>query len=218
MGVSDEHREQIEIAKGWLKPDSIGHATALVAEYYDTPFAGAKFDKLAGSGERDELGPDDLGAVRALSMGIPRGFVAQIESTEFKKEMRVHLGLLSPELRLEDLSVKEYDDLLVKDAPAGRAWDFLVADLKQYRARGPYVTASKLLSAKRPLLIPLEDSFVRKSLHVSRKQAWEAIHRIVRDSEVSDRLSQVRDAVPNAGHVPLHRILDVVAWRKGRGY
>ena len=65
------------------------------------------------------------------------------------------------------------------------------------------MAASKLLSAKRPLLIPLEDSLVRKVLRVSRREVWAAIYWAVRDEQINERLMALRDEVSVGPSLPL---------------
>jgi hypothetical protein len=83
--------------------------------------------------------------------------------------------------------------------------------------RAPLVGASKLLAAKRLRLVPLEDSYVRRSLGSSRRDIWKILHCIVRDPQVREGLEQVRGEIPFASHITLHRTLDIIAWRKRQG-
>jgi hypothetical protein len=208
---------QLSIVRSWLTPAAFDGAKNLVSEYYETPFSGARFDQLAGSEAPNEMGQNDFTAVRALSIGFPSGFVDETSTAQFKGSLGEQLGNLSTTARLEDLSESHFHEKLGEGGPAWTAWEFLVKELKRYRARAPYVAASKLLSAKRPLLIPLEDSLVRKVLRVSRLEVWEAIYWAVRDEQINERLMALRDEVALEIRLPLHRVLDVLAWQKGRG-
>ena len=76
--------------------------------------------------------------------------------------------------------------------------------------------ASKLASAKRPTLIPIEDSLVRRILRVNRYDMWRVIYELVNDRDIRNGLLLLRREVPEARSVPLHRILDVVVWMRAR--
>lgn len=119
---------------------------------------------------------------------------------------------------LEDLSCAQFDELLEPGSFAWKTWEHLAMALKECGARAPLVGASKLLAAKRPLLVPLEDSYVRRALGSSRRDIWQVTFRIVKDPQVRQDLSRVRRQVPAADHITLHRTLDVIAWRKQQGH
>lgn len=97
------------------------------------------------------------------------------------------------------------------------AWWQLVDCLKRAKARAPYVAASKILAAKRLDLIPLEDSYVGRVYGVSRRNIWKVIHCLVRDPYIRQRLELLRQQVSSASQLTIHRILDIIAWRKYQG-
>jgi hypothetical protein len=119
-------------------------------------------------------------------------------------------------LNLEGLSQRDFDRLLEPNRPGWELWEILAANFRASRTREFNVGASKLASAKRPTLIPIEDSLVRRILRVNRYDMWRVIYELVSDPEIQGALVRLRRGVPQARSVPLHRILDVVAWRRAQ--
>ena len=207
----------VGIARLWLSGEHRECASWLVADYVSC-FRGRRFDELATGAPVDAITQEDLKAVRALSIGFPGVFVQKLEQDNVRRQIREMLVKIPSDAVLEDLTVAEFDEFLGPRSPAWKAWDELSGLLKDAKARAPLVGASKLLAAKRPLLIPLEDSYVRRALKTPRLDIWKAVHRVVRDPLVRDGLEQVRSAIPSASPLTLHRILDVIAWRKQQGH
>ncbi len=208
---------QVEIARSWLSGEHRECATWLVADYM-TRFGGKRFDELAKRAPTDSITEDDLNAVRALSIRFPWAFTQKLEQDDVRRHIREMLAPIPSDAVLEDLSDAEFDELLGPRSPAWKAWEELSGLLKDAKARAPLVGASKLLAAKRPLLIPLEDSYVRRSLRTRRRDIWKEVHRVVRDPLVREGLEQVRSGVPAASYITLHRTLDIIAWRKQQGH
>jgi hypothetical protein len=164
------------------------------------------------------IAEDDLNAVRALSIRFPRAFVQCLERDDVRRHIREVLGQIPSDVALEDLSCPDFDELLGPESVAWKAWEELSGCLREAGARAPLVGASKLLAAKRLQLIPLEDSYVRRSLSTRRRDIWKVIHCIVRDPQIREDLERIRREVPSASHVTLHRILDIIAWRRQQGH
>ena len=160
---------------------------------------------------------DDLNAVRALGIRFPKAFVQHLKRADVQQYLREILMQIPADAALEDLSCSEFDRLLGARSAAWTAWDELSNCLKSAKGRAPLVGASKLLAAKRLRLVPLEDSYIRRSLGRSR-DIWKIIHCIVRDPQVREGLERVRREVPSASHITLHRTLDIIAWRKHQGH
>lgn len=213
----DDCRAQLETVRSWLSDEHYDCATWLVSGYV-SGFGGARFDKLASETPADTITEGDLNAVRALSIRFPRAFVQYLEQDNVRRHFRQVLMQIPSDAVLEDLSNSEFDQHLGLDSFAWEAWEELSGSLRNAKARAPLVGASKLLAAKRLRLVPLEDSYVRRTLKTSRRDIWKVIHCIVRDPQVRAGLGQVRRDVPAASHLTLHRVLDIIAWRKHQGH
>lgn len=220
MGSSDSWAPQVEKVRSWLSGEHRECAIRLVRDYYTEPkpFPGSRFDKLAGGSSADEITVDDLNAVRSLSIGFPRSFVSDLDRGDARQRIHRMFAEIPSDVVLEDLSCADFDRLLGPDSAAWNAWYELAGWLKAAKARAPLVGASKLMAAKRPLLVPLEDSFVRRALDCRRRDIWQVIYCIVQDPQVREGLAAVRQEVPTASHITLHRVLDVIAWRKHQGH
>lgn len=213
----DDCRPQLETVRSWLSDKHYECAKWLVRDYING-FRGARFDSLAGHTPADAITEGDLNAVRALSIRFPRAFAQDLERDDVRRHMREILIQIPVDAVLEDLACSEFDQLLGPESAAWKAWLELADCLRTARARAPLVGASKLLAVKRMRLIPLEDSYVRSSLRTSRRDIWKVIHCIVRDPQVCESLSRVRDDVPAASDLTLHRTLDIITWRKHQGH
>lgn len=218
MVCENRCREQLDIVRLWLGPDHQTCARWLVCDYLDR-LGGRRFDELAnGDSPPDVITGKDLDAVRALSIRFPRAFIRDLERANVQERLGELLGQIPSAVVLEDLTCEEFDEFLGRGSAAWAAWDELSGLLKAAGARAPYVGASKLLAAKRIRLIPLEDSYVRRVLRTSRPDVWKVIYCLVRDPQIRAGLLQVRAAVPAAGRLTVHRILDIIAWRKQQGH
>jgi hypothetical protein len=105
--------------------------------------------------------------------------------------------------------------LIAEGGPAWRLWD-AIRDIKPRPKRnriGP-VAAGKVLARKRPELIPVYDSRVKKVL--KRPQVDNRWWRDLRDQLINDQalvreLESVRTKA-GAGHMSLLRVFDVMCW------
>lgn len=212
----DQFAPQIRLARGWFVGTELALSRSLLSGYYTRPFTGAKFDRLAGLGDPDMIERSDVDAIRALSIHPSRQFVSLVNNSDFQSAVGESLRQIETGLLLEDLSQRDFDRLLEPEKPAWDLWEVVAANLRASKTREYWVGASKLASAKRPTLIPIEDSLVRKILRINRNDAWRVIYELVSDREIRGSLTVLRSEVPEARSVPLHRVLDVVAWRRAQ--
>jgi hypothetical protein len=219
MGCGADKPLQIEKVRSWLSGEHRQCAVWLVSDYY-ARFRGARFDALAGGGPVDTITRGDLDAARALSIGFPQAFVHDVLHGDAGERIKGMLSHIPSDIALEDLSYPQFEELLGPESFAWKVWDDLAATLGEAGARAPLVGASKLLAAKRPLLVPLEDSYVRRALGSRRRDIWETIFRTVKDAQVRDDLMWVRRElhVSENNIITVHRLLDVIAWRKQQGH
>ena len=213
----DRCRKQLDLVRSWLAPDHQECARWLLCDYV-ARFDGYRFDELAYGTSPDVIAGSDLDAVRKLSIRFPGAFVENLNGDDVKERLGKLLAQIPADMALEDMSCEQFDEHLGCKSAAWAAWDELSGLLKTAGARAPYVGASKLLAAKRIRLIPLEDSYVRRVLNTSRRDIWKVIHCLVRDRQIREGLLQARAAVPGAGHLTVHRTLDIIAWRKQQGH
>lgn len=180
-------------------------AESLLADYFDPQgnFAGATFD-LFGANDPGRVGPDDLLAVTMLDVSVRPLALRRLLDGEDGGRLAEILSALPVDVDLWDAdagvlaAVDQADDLL-RALPGVHG-----------------VVASKLLSRKRPRLVPVIDSVVLRQLG-RRGDAFKSTRKALavwlRDEPVRERLEALSSPLPE-GVSPL-RVLDVVLWLRG---
>lgn len=79
--------------------------------------------------------------------------------------------------------------------------------------------ATKLLARKRPRLVPIVDSVVRKHIFSNGRKHWEPLHAALKanDNALWERLVELRDLAELPEDVSVLRVFDVLAWMDGSG-
>lgn len=196
-------------------------AARLVRGYYDLAdpsafFTGALYDGLGGGGhrpgERNRFTGADIAAVALLSVRIPPAARAALADSAPRIEEL--LADVPTDLHLADPAAESH---IQRGSAAWQLWDLLVT-----MPGVKWVTASKLLARKRPLLIPVYDNVVRQVLGRSDHAIWGPLHTTLRadDQQLHRRLLAIREASGVGDGISPLRIFDVVCWRLGtaRGY
>lgn len=196
-------------------------ATCLVQRYLVTDtagrahYSGAYFERLGGGGDRPEISckftAEDLLAVTMLSVRI-EGYHA-LEILQYRaRELNDLLSQIPPGLDLHDPEAAAH---IARGGPAWRLWD-AICDIEprpESNRIGP-VTAGKLLARKRPRLLPVYDSRIKKVLNRPRtdNQWWHDLRdQLVNDPGLIQELESVRIRA-DAGHMSLLRVFDVMCW------
>lgn len=171
---------------------------------YGSGFAGLTFDELAPN-DSERWTPADLVAVALLDVNVSPVGVRKLlvdESTSFNQLLQAidcRLPLWSD------------DDEAVDTALAA------AADLTRELERIPGVgttTSSKLLARKRPVLIPINDSVIRRVLSLKRDEDLPAVLRAALRTD--GLLELVRSLSPTeASNISELRLLDVALWMAG---
>jgi hypothetical protein len=110
----------------------------------------------------------------------------------------------------------EAEGLIADNGPAWKLWDLLrwIKPRPQDRNHLGPVAAGKLLARKRPLLIPVYDSHVKRVLSRPwNDQTWWSDLRcqLTKDGALVSELEAVR-ARAGAGHLSLLRTFDIMCW------
>lgn len=202
-----------------LLPTNRERAVRLLRRYFgldhSTAFTGSRFEQLGGGGDApanaDRITAEDIVSLSMLSIRLP-GLAAQrlLEDQVFIEVTRQYLTQLPTDLDLVDA---DPDPL----AAAGLA-DQLWGHLSQFRGVGP-TTVSKLMARKRPRLIPVWDSVIKRAFWLRNTGAqW----RIWREIFAADDMRLHRDMLvlrEQAGlteDISALRVLDVVVWMEHR--
>ena len=201
----------------YLQRDNRGHRFSGAA--FDTYPALPASEPSAQSGTPDAVTDSDLIALALLSVRVT-GHEALTITHYRAKEIHQLLARIPRQARIEDDGAGR---LLARGGPAWELWELLcdITDRTKDARLGP-VAAGKLLARKRPDLIPISDSrtasVFRRAAPDRDKRWWEDVREAARDPQsVADGtalweyLASLRTA-PGAGHLPILRVLDILAW------
>lgn len=164
-------------------------------------FTGRHFETFAALGEPDRFEATDVMAVEALSVKVPPEAAARLlvgaEAEEF-----THLLRQIP----ADRDIWQADHSALCDgSPA--------ADLHAKLTKLPgvgWVTAGKLMAAKRPRLIPVLDNLVRDLLKPPKGRFWLSMYDQLADERRRRQIEEIVECAP--AHVSFLRRIDVAVW------
>jgi Family of unknown function (DUF6308) len=178
-------------------------------------YSGAYFERIGGGGDRPEVAcqftAEDLLAVTMLSVRI-EGYHALHVLDYQASELNGLLAQIPLGIALQD---REAGTLIAQGGPAWRLWA-AICDIKPRPEKnriGP-VAAGKLLARKRPDLLPVYDSRIKKILKRPRidNRWWPDLRdQLINDRSLVCELESVRDRA-DAGHMSLLRVFDVMCW------
>jgi hypothetical protein len=180
---------------------------------YITTYSGGKFDSMVDREHPDEFTGKDFNALRQLNVSVVRPARSWL-CGEGLHTVRELLGSVPDDRDIWEVEPHEYGSLLGRDSEAWQPWHIVAGLQRNGRARraGVGVTAGKLLHGKRPRLIPIYDSRIRKALKLRHKNAWEVMWCALRDNEIRNRLECLEAEVTEAAQLSLLRVLDIVIW------
>lgn len=211
---ANRYRLQHQLLDRYVRGDQRDLAVRALRRYFqehggpDELFGGRRFERLDGGGDnhlnRDRITPSDVLALTFLSItsGLPRLTIAVLEE---------YSGRITELLRQipTDVAMHEADwAIYAPDSPASELWDLL----RTCAGKNRWVTANKLLARKRPHLIPVYDSEVRKLLREPRgfwACLWSWFHT---EPSRATALEDLRAEVGGLADISLLRTLDVVLW------
>jgi hypothetical protein len=179
-------------------------------QVYFTGYTGRFFERLDGGGDRPEVAdrvtPADIVAVSSLSISWRRE--APFELLGSRSREITHLLAAIPTVSITDTHAGV---LLADSGPVDRLW----ALLRDIDDIGP-TTAGKLLSRKRPALVPVFDQVVN-GLIGRPERYWLWWHQQMSDPARVAAAERLRHEVGGVEDVSLLRILDVAIWMIGAG-
>lgn len=181
----------------------------LRAYWYDEPFTGRHFDRVRDIEHPNQITEKDLLAVTMLGVQVPAAVAIWILSPDGRAQIEDRLARIpiSAQLHL-------HSELLQPRGDCDELWCLLrcgnwpVATDANGMGR---TTISKLLSAKRPGLIPIFDSVVRDLLGEVPNH-WDAFRHAL-NPDVVDLATEVTRAAPPS--VTLLRKIDSLLWMIG---
>lgn len=163
-------------------------------------FSGRWFDKFAAMGDADQFGPSDVLAVEALSVRVRPESAAKIIIADADRYNSL-LQQIPAEVDLWDVDPSVID----VGSPAAE----LHAALDGLPGVG-WVTAGKLMAAKRPRLIPILDKEVKGLLKPPRGRFWASIYEQLSVDARRRAIAEVCEVAPDG--ISLLRRIDVSLW------
>ncbi|MGM7669843.1 DUF6308 family protein [Microbacterium sp. A93] len=206
-----ENDEAVRYIKKYFEPRNNGRPL----------FTGSHFDSFDGGGgvEPNRITAADLLALEMLSESV-RGQAALGIVESLADEIEELLVQVPEEAKLEEITEAEFERLLDKGSPAQQLWDLL----KQNNGSRWHIgttRASKILARKRPHLIPIYDTVVRREALGERSgnywRDWFNAFQGAEGRQLAERLRSIRNESGET-HLSLLRVLDIVLWMKGTGY
>lgn len=202
-----------------FEPSGHGEAVELLKDYYRPiskggRFEGRGFDCAEGGSLADNdpnhLTPEDLIAVQLLHVPMsPRVITALLITDAWKCDC--FLAKIPVDLAFEDPKAVELfsDNGIVEQA---------YHELNLINGVGE-TTATKILARKRPRLVPIIDSAVRRSLGRKRGHIWRPLQLWIQDENQArvPELERIRSDAGLSNNLSILRVFDVLAWRVGTG-
>ncbi|QDO42527.1 hypothetical protein FNV62_34350 [Streptomyces sp. RLB3-17] len=178
-------------------------------------YTGARFERLTGGGDQPEVAnhftPADFIAVDTLSVDVPvRAVLHVLEPTGPNPYSRL-LSQIPVDLELAAAEERH----VAKDSPAWNLWQ----SLRDVDGIGS-VGAGKLLARKRPRLLPIYDSVIKKVFERPSTDLsfWSDVRRALRADGrmLVAHLEDVRGLAGLGEDIGVLRVLDTAAWLHGR--
>lgn len=210
-----------------LQPGNESRAIDLLRYYYTAEtkkrrplFSGGQWDNWDPSGTRaasqNTFTSDDLTSLALLGVTVSGDVALQV----LVQQRHTYEALLRTIPTDRDLV--DVDDVSDAGEVFGPVWA-LWRELRTLTGMGP-TKISKLLARKRPRVVPVYDSVLRKHVFPSGEQ-WRPLHAALRretpHGRLHDRLEQLRRDAGLIPEVSPLRVFDVLAWlegsRKGEG-
>jgi hypothetical protein len=163
------------------------------------PYGGRHFEAFIEMSDPDRFGPVDFLAIQALEVSVPSGSTLQVLGAAADKCKALLNDLPRGPIWKAKRSVFE---------PGGAAIELyrLLDDLPGVGA----TKATKLMAAKRPHLIPIQDAFVEEELILPRGRFWLPMYDQLADASLRDLIGEVTKAAPE--NISLLRRVDVAVW------
>ena len=199
--------------RGWLLAD--GNRQRIqdhLSWYFSQKYSGKRFEWFIAQSDYMKFTPWDILAVEALSVTVPTETAWWLLKPS--KERDDHFAEALRSLVPGQDSLWTCDEELLSD---GKPLSKLYSMLRAEEGLG-YVTASKLMAAKFPSVVPIRDSKVETLLGLEKsREWWSPIRKLftVPDQSLAGYLDELK--VPaEVGKVTTLRRLDVILWMEAK--
>jgi hypothetical protein len=195
--LADENRQRIQDHLSW---------------YFSQKYSGKHFEWFVSQSDYMKFTPWDILAVEALSVTVPTETARWLLEPNTKRDE--HLAEALRSLVTGQDSLWACDEELLSD---GKPLSKLYSMLRAEEGLG-YVTASKLMAAKFPSVVPIRDSKVETLLSLEKsREWWSPIRKLftVPDQSLAGYLDEL-EVPAEVGHVTTLRRLDVILWMEAK--
>lgn len=174
-------------------------------------YTGSGFERFDGGGDtpasQDQITSSDVLSLTFLQINRGLARVITEAKTVYADEIAALLAAIPADRAMHEVPWSTY----ANGSPAARLFDLLCKCGGKNRS----VTASKLLARKRPHLLPVYDSKVKKVLG-GPQNMWECLWTWFTDDDTRHpALEELRDETGGINDISLLRCLDIVLWRRG---
>lgn len=196
--------------EGERRPEAV-----MALKQYFERFTGSWFERLTDSDHPFSITERDILAVSTLSVDIPPSTTIWLLN-EGASQVTTLLSLIPPEQAIWD---SEAD--LTRNGPAWQLWILLQKNKWPNDGLATQMGTtkiSKLLAAKRPNLVPVEDRYIREALFGGTEpdnywEPWTRLHRSDRGAALRSAAEQVRAESETSDTLPILRVIDIVIWQ-----
>ena len=199
--------------RGWLlEEENKQRIQDHLSRYFTVKYSGKHFEWFVAQSDSKMFTPWDILAVEALSVTVPTETARWLLEPNTKRDD--HLAEALRSLVPGQDSLWTCDEELLSD---GKPLSKLYSMLRAEEGLG-YVTASKLMAAKFPSVVPIRDSKVETLLGLEKsREWWSPIRKLftVPGQSLAGYLDELK--VPaEVGRVTTLRRLDVILWMEAK--
>lgn len=171
-------------------------------------FTGSQFESLEKSASLpDQIGTADLLAVTMLGVNVPGEASLRILDTD-SEEIHQLLSAIPTDVDFIDAT-----EILHRGQAAWNLWTII----DSYDDVGPTIT-SKIMARKRPALIPVQDSVIRKALGYRQGMGdfWAHLRALLSGYDFKAAMRTIRDQAAVERQFSDLRVFDIVVWMDHR--
>lgn len=169
---------------------------------------------------KDRITDSDAVAVSMLSVKVPAQAIIGLQEKPLAAKIRDLLEKIPPtDVKMSDLTVAKAEATLGGEgSPAWLLWNELRRTPKTRWDVGGATTASKILSRKRPHLIPIWDKVIGKVVgKETAEDQWLNWHNLfMEDPDLAGRLGRIHQLSTVQTTISELRIMDAILWRYGK--
>jgi hypothetical protein len=181
---------------------------------YLARYEGSWFDRLADQDHPYSITARDLIAVSTLEVHIPAPIAIWLLGPG-AAQVAALLEKIPP-----SWAIWQPDAELSKDSPAWQLWNAIDRNWWPADSTDPGMgpaRISKLLAAKRPELIPIQDSLIRDALFGGKEprnywKPWQDLHQSAAGHALRQLAESIRAEAGVGAHLSVLRVIDIVIW------